>query len=256
MNMNLDDYLEGLFEEEEEYYSAYDSSFSKINTYMENNAIEFKDALSNEERLYLESKIKYKMERKHVIFDQIESFFEFIMDCLINKQHIEFQVIDIQKSTLFDYDRDTYKISDKTKVINYHLNNNSAQIAQISYLLQYFYIKLSNCQISSKREIFYSNVDMFKSMSVLNKRIIDICYMFDFNRFDLEIYQSEKGLFAGNLSIKDEEGNIKYNRTKIGEKYLITHNLIYEEFILESIASFILVVEKDTVIDLVNKGIL
>ena len=254
--MNLDEYIEGLFEEEQEYYRSLDSNMSTMISFNDYLGTEFKDALSQEERIYLESRIKYKMDRKSIILDQIEKFFEYIIDSLLNKQHIEFPVIDIQSSSFFDYDKGTYKISEKTKVLNYHLNNHSGQISQITYLLQYFYYKLSNCQISSKREIFYSNVEMFKSMSVLNKRIIDICYIFDFNRFDLEIYPSEKGLFSGDLTIKDEMGNIKFSTTKIGEKFLISHNLIYEEFILESSASFILVVEKDTVIIYVILGVL
>ena len=88
--MNLDEYIEGLFEEEQEYYRSLDSNMSTMISFNDYLGTEFKDALSQEERIYLESRIKYKMDRKSIILDQIEKFFEYIIDSLLNKQHIEF----------------------------------------------------------------------------------------------------------------------------------------------------------------------
>jgi len=244
-NFSLDDYLGELFEDEEEIYNKL--NYSTNISLSEFGYPENIETISLDEKNYLESLIHFKMDRKEYIMNKIESFYEYLMDLILNKSPIEVQVFDIQKSSVFSYDKGIFCLSENAKFQTWDLNNNSSQIAQTAYLLHYFYVKLLNCQISSKREIYYSNVDLFKTMQNLNRRIIDICYMFDFNRFDLELYPSEKGLFSGNLIITDSNGNIRYSRTKSGEKYLITHNLIYEDFFFESSAQFILVVEKDTV---------
>jgi DNA topoisomerase VI subunit A len=251
-NFTLDDYLGGLFEDEEEMYNNLNYSTNIPHSGFENHGCI--ETISVDEKNYLESLIQFKIDRKEYIMNKIESFYEYLMDLILNKSPIEVQVYDIQKSSVFNYDKGIFCLSENAKFMTWDLNNNSSQIAQTAYLLHYFYVKLLNCQISSKREIYYSNVDLFKSMQNLNRRIIDICYMFDFNRFDLELYPSEKGLFSGNLMISDSNGNLRYNRTKSGEKYLITHNLIYEDFFFESSAQFILVVEKDTVLSFLNRS--
>jgi DNA topoisomerase VI subunit A len=66
------------------------------------------------------------------------------------------------------------------------------------------------------------------------------------SRFDLKVFPSSKGLFAGDIIIYDSDGNAMNNSNTFEKVNLISFEYSLNEISIESIANFILVVEKDT----------
>ena len=83
----------------------------------------------------------------------------------------------------------------------------------------------------------------------VDKTIQEICLLLRTSRICLGIYPSEKGLYAGDLTIVDENNQNLISYTSLFEKaFLTTHDLLSDNYKFKSCAKFVLVVEKETIL--------
>lgn len=106
------------------------------------------------------------------------------------------------------------------------------------------YTLLQNDKYATKRDIYYSNVNFFKSQNVVDEAISNISCMLCVPRYSLHVLSSSKGFIGGALSFKDSEGNtINCN---IGEGAQIPCHIDgLHDF--KATAKYILIVEKEAI---------
>lgn len=112
------------------------------------------------------------------------------------------------------------------------------------------YKMLSKNLTSTKRELYYRDVELFRNQESVNKAIDTLCAMLDVQEFELGVFSSSKGLVAGDLII-----NIGDERIDCSTPCAVPQNpSAITSF--ESTAEYVLIVEKDTVFQrLVNDKI-
>ena len=96
---------------------------------------------------------------------------------------------------------------------------------------------------ATKREIFYNDVNLFKTQINSDKIIDDIPPLLNTTRDSTHIVASAKGMAIGRLKIKDSGDVI--DLTKLGSGGWSITPFLDKIEIVESDADFILVVEKD-----------
>ncbi|KAH7443626.1 hypothetical protein KP509_02G042600 [Ceratopteris richardii] len=106
---------------------------------------------------------------------------------------------------------------------------------------------------ASKRDIYYTDVAIFRNVQAIDQAINDICIYFHCSRHSLNVVSVSKGLVMGCLSYDDDGRRIdcmKYSCTGISVP-VHTHLVRY----ITSFAEYILLVEKETVFQrLANDG--
>ena len=103
------------------------------------------------------------------------------------------------------------------------------------------YVLLKAKQYSTKRDLYYSDVNLFKSQSALDDAIANVCCMLNVPRYALNVLSSSKGFVGGSLSFKDSDGN----DFVCGETGIPVPNHVEIICDIVSDAKFILVVEKE-----------
>lgn len=107
--------------------------------------------------------------------------------------------------------------------------------------LSHSYSMLQNKKFSTKRDIFYSNVNFFKSQIVVDDSISNICCLFQVPRYLLNILSSSKGFVGGDLCFSDSNGN----QFTCGDTGIQIPNHVDIICNVTSKAKYILVVEKE-----------
>ena len=176
---------------------------------------------------------------------------------------INLKLVDFTKVSYFDYIKGCYKINDQLLAdeSNYKfltLNKNLTRITQIIACLSLMinrdvYVKSNSTFINesayiSKREIYYSNIELFQSMGIVNSVILDICCMLHQDRISLNIFSSAKGLVYSPLTFITDLGN---NLNSLYTCNLISNDYITNDFIIDwknsTDVEFILILEKETI---------
>jgi meiotic recombination protein SPO11 len=85
---------------------------------------------------------------------------------------------------------------------------NSNRITVISLILKQIQQLLINDQICTKRDLFYQNVNVFKSQSIVDQAVEDIACSFGIVRDQLNIIASGKGLIYGPITLHLKDGFI------------------------------------------------
>ena len=189
--------------------------------------------------------------KSEILLPKLETFFSLISSKLLSNEEISIKIIDLENSSKFNFKEGFYLLpedSSEFRYITYTLYNNSTKIARLLKLSSIIYRKIKTLSSSTKRELYYNNVEIFKSVDVTDSIISDLCSILVINKFELPIFPSAKGLFCGNILIKNEFGqelNIKsYNIfNKIN---LITYEYLIFDLKIEYEIKFILIVEKET----------
>ena len=200
---------------------------------------------------------------------------KFLMDFatkLINDEPIQLAVIDLDKTSIIDYDTGCYSFplgTDNFKYKIYNLFDNLKSIARILKLAVIIQNKLNQLMPCTKRELYYENVDLFKSTAIIDSNESDLCSILGICRFDLPIFPSAKGLFCGNITLVNKFGNrLNINNSNMNSKInLINYEYLIDEFYLDDISKknidfiqnninivgnnlcqkyFVLIVEKET----------
>ena len=238
------------------------SSFSNINNFPKNSQEFFESETydnsnnnnnNNSPLINIQINNEFIIKKSEILLPKLETFFSLISSKLLSNEEISIKIIDLENSSKFNFKEGFYLLpedSSEFRYITYNLYNNSTKIARLLKLSSIIYRKIKTLSSSTKRELYYNNVEIFKSVDVTDSIISDLCSILVINKFELPIFPSAKGLFCGNILIKNEFGqelNIKsYNIfNKIN---LITYEyLIFDLKIeYENEIKFILIVEKET----------
>lgn len=99
---------------------------------------------------------------------------------------------------------------------------------------------------STKREVFYCDVNLFKEQVYSDRAIENLATILGTRRKCLNVLASEKGTCIGRLQIKDKNNII--NCEKLGRGGWAISSILDQVDILESDAEFVLVVEKDAAV--------
>ncbi|XP_074141165.1 meiotic recombination protein SPO11 [Sminthopsis crassicaudata] len=127
------------------------------------------------------------------------------------------------------------------------IKSDSAQSAQrfalILKILSMIYKLVQSDTYATKRDIYYTDIQLFGNQSVVDNIINDISCMLKVPRRNLHILSTSKGLIAGNLSYIEEDGT-KVNCT-CGSTVVAVPSNIQGIRNLATDAKFLLIVEKD-----------
>ena len=210
---------------------------------------------------------KIMLQFREKIYPLLKKFFIDFAKKLIKDEPIQIAVIDLDKTSIIDYDMGCYSFplgTDKFIYKTYNLFDNLKSIARILKLAVIIQNKLSSLIPCTKRELYYENVELFKSTSIIDTNESDLCSILGICRFDLPIFPSAKGLFCGNITLVNKYGNkLNINNSNMNNKInLINYEYLIEDFYLDENTKnniffsqknnnfrnkyFVLIVEKET----------
>ena len=181
---------------------------------------------------------KIMLQFREKLYPLLKKFFMDFAKKLINDEPIQIAVIDLDKTSIIDYDIGCYSFplgTDKFKYKIYNLFDNFKSIARILKLAMIIQNKLNQLRPCTKRELYYENVDLFKSTDIIDSNESDLCSILGICRFDLPIFPSAKGLFCGNITLVNKYGNrLNINNTNMNSKInLINYEYLIEEFFID-----------------------
>ena len=205
-----------------------------FNTQPSNNIITNIDIQMNYSPLI--SKIMLQFRDK--LYPLLKKFFMDFAQKLINDEPIQIAVIDLEKTSIFDYDLGCYSLptdTEKFKYKVYNLFDNLKSITRILKLALIIYNKINLLMPCTKRELYYENVDLFRSTDIIDNIESDLCSILGICRFDLPIFPSAKGLFCGNITLVNKFGNkLNINTTDMNKKInLINYEYLIDDFYLD-----------------------
>ena len=181
---------------------------------------------------------KIMLQFREKLYPLLKKFFMDFAKKLINDEPIQIAVIDLDKTSTIDYDIGCYSFplgTDKFKYKIYNLFDNLKSIARILKLAVIIQNKLNQLRPCTKRELYYENVELFKSTDIIDSNESDLCSILGICRFDLPIFPSAKGLFCGNITLVNKYGNrLNINNTTMNSKInLINYEYLIEEFFID-----------------------
>ena len=144
---------------------------------------------------------------------------------------------------IWDEENDLLLLGKQIQEKQFHSLSSVADITRLMSVLEKVYELLSKDLHATKREIFYSNVKLFKDQKNSDKSIEDVATMLYTTRNSTHIVASAKGSCIGRLRIRDRNDIIDLEGLGSGG-WTISPMLDNIE-IIESDAEFILVLEKD-----------
>ena len=252
---NINNYNNNFIPSSNEFSSFYNiNNFPKIisQEFFESETYENSNNINNNSPfINIQINNEFITKKSEILLPKLETFFSLISSKLLSNEEISIKIIDLENSSKFNFKEGFYLLpedSSEFRYITYTLYNNSTKIARLLKLSSIIYRKIKTLSSSTKRELYYNNVEIFKSVDVTDSIISDLCSILVINKFELPIFPSAKGLFCGNILIKNEFGqelNIKsYNIfNKIN---LITYEYLIFDLKIEYEIKFILIVEKET----------
>jgi meiotic recombination protein SPO11 len=193
---------------------------------------------SNSNIICSSSITKLMIHFKEKIYPLLKKFFIDFANKLINDEPIQLAVIDLEKTSFLDYNLGHYSLPleiDKFKYKYYNLFDNLKTIARILKLSVIIQHKLNHLMPCTKRELYYENVDLFKSTEIIDSNEGDLCSILGICKFDLPIFPSAKGLFCGNITLINKNGNrLNINNSNMNNKInLINYEYLIEDFDLD-----------------------
>ncbi len=152
-----------------------------------------------------------------------------------------------RKNIIYDENLDLLLLGDEVKKRPFHSLTSVSDATRLIHIMNLANELLEKDIHATKREIFYSDVELFaKDQSNSDKIIEDLATLLKTIRNSTHIVASAKGMAIGKLKIRDSGDEIDLERLGTGG-WAITPFLDKVE-ILESDAEFILVVEKDAAV--------
>lgn len=112
-------------------------------------------------------------------------------------------------------------------------------------VLQYIFENIVRDAYVTKRDIYYSNVNLFNSQTITDRIVETWASTFQVMRNDLHIISSEKGLVLGSLKMRTHENKV-INCMENLEGTAIPQ-LIEELMELKTSADYVLLIEKHTI---------
>ncbi|UJG43233.1 MAG: hypothetical protein K9W46_12775 [Candidatus Heimdallarchaeum endolithica] len=175
----------------------------------------------------------------------VEAALLFLNEALNNPDEAGFKIPSRGKRNIgFDEEQELVLIGRQMIERQFRSLSSVSTIEQMSILMRLLHDILSRDIHSTKRDIFYMNVNAFKKQAVSDSLIEDLGAMIQATRTSLNVSASSKGIVVGKLQFK-EKGDLIDCRA-IGSGKAISPNIDDIED-LESDAEFCLVIEKDAI---------
>ncbi|MHA1116505.1 MAG: hypothetical protein ACTSRR_01800 [Candidatus Heimdallarchaeaceae archaeon] len=175
----------------------------------------------------------------------VEAALLFLNEALNKPDEASFKIPSRGKRNIgFDEEQELVLIGRQMIERQFRSLSSVSTIEQMSILMRLLHDILSRDIHSTKRDIFYMNVNAFKKQAVSDSLIEDLGAMIQATRTSLNVSASSKGIVVGKLQFK-EKGDLIDCRA-IGSGKAISPNIDDIED-LESDAEFCLVIEKDAI---------
>ncbi|XP_036360701.1 meiotic recombination protein SPO11-like isoform X2 [Octopus sinensis] len=108
----------------------------------------------------------------------------------------------------------------KTSKISFGSKRSRKKFDLLLKLLAIIYQLVQTDAYRTKRDIYYQNVNCFKTQSVLDTLLNNISHLLEVPRWDLHVLSTSKGCIAGDLQFHDANGNfICCKNTKSGKGF-------------------------------------
>ncbi|MFW9887577.1 MAG: helix-hairpin-helix domain-containing protein [Candidatus Thorarchaeota archaeon] len=147
---------------------------------------------------------------------------------------------------VWDEIRDLLLLGMKTVARPYHSLASVVDATRTARVMEIVYQLLKSTLHATKREVFYSDVNLFREQKRSDKIIEDVASMLHTTRDSIHVVASARGSAMGRVVIRDSGDTIDLTRMGTGG-WAITPFLDQVE-ILESDAEFILLSEKDAAV--------
>jgi meiotic recombination protein SPO11 len=174
---------------------------------------------------------------------QIEKIFHSLVQSFVDQKPLLLKIRTVRSWKDCEVNNEvlSQKEVDVTKRISFAYKNTEKSFAVLVVVMCEVYKVLSRGTTCTKREIFYRDVELFKTQEKVNKAVNDLSSLLNVQEFELGVTSSSKGLVAGDLTIivGDEHIDCSTPRAVPQNPSAITA--------IETEAKFVLVVEKDTV---------
>ncbi|MCK4895782.1 MAG: hypothetical protein KAS47_03180 [Candidatus Heimdallarchaeota archaeon] len=175
----------------------------------------------------------------------VEYSLDFLNQAMISPNDAAFQ-IPSRSGTNVGFDEDQELVLIGRQMIDRQFRNlaSVSSVEQMTIVMKLIHDILARDIHSTKRDIFYMNVNAFDKQSVSDSLIEDVGAMLQVTRSSLNISASSKGIVVGRISFK-EKGDL-INCRAIGAGKAISPNIDDIES-METDAEMCLVIEKDAV---------
>jgi len=175
----------------------------------------------------------------------VEYALDFIQQSLINPSDASFYIPSRSGSNV-GYDEEQELVLIGRQMIERQFRNlaSVSSVEQMTIIMRLIHDLLSRDIHSTKRDIFYMDVNSFEKQSVSDSLLEDLSAMLQVTRSSLNISASSKGIVVGRISFKEKGDFI--NCSAIGAGKAISPNIDDIED-LDSDAEMCLVIEKDAV---------
>ena len=219
--------------------NSYSITFFNSQSQINQNQILKNNSLFNSfNTTYYSSISKTMIQFREKIYPLLKKFFIDFAKKILNDEPIQLAVLDLEKTCNLDYNLGHYSLPlgiDKFKYKFYNLFDNLRTITRILKLSVIIQHKLTQLMPCTKRELYYENVDLFKSTEIIDSNESDLCSILGICKFDLPIFPSAKGLFCGNITLINKYGNrLNINNSNMNNKInLINYEYLIEDFDLD-----------------------
>ncbi len=147
---------------------------------------------------------------------------------------------------VWDEFRDLLLLGTKTISRPYHSLGSVVDATRTARLMEIIYRLLDENLHATKREVFYSDVNLFRDQRYSDKLIEDVASMLHTTRDSVHVVASARGSALGRVTIRD--GGDLIDLTKMGTGGWSITPFLDQVEIVESDAEFIIVSEKDAAV--------
>ncbi len=147
---------------------------------------------------------------------------------------------------IWDEERDLLMLGRKTSTRTFHNLSSVVDATRTARVLDIVHELIENNLHATKREVFYSDVNLFKEQKNSDKIIEDVAVMLKTTRDSTHVVASARGSAIGRVIVKD--GGDLIDLTKMGTGGWSITPFLDQVEIVESDAEFILHAEKDAAV--------
>ncbi len=175
----------------------------------------------------------------------IENAADFVIQTVQDPKNVAFK-IPSRASENIGYDEKTKMVllgRHQMMIRAYRSLGSVLSVAQMARLMKLIDEQLIKNLHTTKRDVFYRDVNLFRSQDVSDNLIEDLAVMLGVTRASLNVVASTKGIVVGRISFKESGDFIDCTKMGVGGKAITP--MIDQITDLDSDAEFVLVVEKE-----------
>ncbi len=174
----------------------------------------------------------------------IETAADFVVQTVQDPKNAAFK-IPSRASENIGYDDNTKMVllGNQQMIRAYRSLSSVLSVAQMARLMKLIDEQLNKNLHTTKRDVFYRDVNIFRDQSISDNLIEDLAVMLGVTRASLNVVASTKGIVVGRINFKESGDLIDCTKMGVGGKAITP--MIDQITNLDSDAEFILVVEKE-----------